>query len=345
MDLLIPCAGKSSRFITDKPKYLLTMPDGRLMIDVIASNFQEKIERILFAVLKEHDEKFNSKKILEKLFPNSEILIIDELTKGQADTVLKMLEYFQVEGSFLVKDSDSYFDTQINYESNKNYISVCDARKVPHVKLHNKSFADISDQNYVVRTGEKDIMSRFFSCGGYFFANSSDFIEYFKKYEKIQIGGEYFISNIIDLMIDSGIIFHPMECINYEDWGTYQDWVQYCKTKSTYFFDIFGVIYENGSGFWDPKWGENKIFPEAKNKINELHDEGNYIILVSSRPEKIRNETEKQLKNDEIKYHQLILGLFHGTRILINDYSPTNTYPSAKAINTKRNSLDYIEKL
>ena len=67
MDLLIPCAGKSSRFITDKPKYLLTMPDGRLMIDVIASNFQEKFERILFAVLKEHDEKFNSKKILEKL--------------------------------------------------------------------------------------------------------------------------------------------------------------------------------------------------------------------------------------------------------------------------------------
>ncbi len=176
MDLLIPCAGKSSRFITDKPKYLLTMPDGRMMIDVIVSNFQEKFERILFAVLKEHDEKFNSKKILEKLFPNSEILIIDELTKGQADTVLKMLEYFQVEGSFLVKDSDSYFDTQINYESNKNYISVCDARKVPHVKLHNKSFADISDQNYVVRTGEKDIMSRFFSCGGYFFANSSDFI-------------------------------------------------------------------------------------------------------------------------------------------------------------------------
>jgi len=39
------------------------------------------------------------------------------------------------------------------------------------------------------------------------------------------------------------------------------------------------------------------------------------------------------------------MGLFHGARILINDYNDTNPYPTAKAINTKRNSLDFLEKL
>lgn len=345
MDLLVPCAGKSSRFITQRPKYLLTMPDGRLMIEVIVEPFKEKFDRLLFAVLKEHDQKFDSKNVLQKIFPNSQVLIINELTKGQADTVLKMIEYFQVDKSFLVKDSDSYFKTPINYESAKNYISVCDARKAPLVKLHNKSFADISEQNYVIRTGEKEIMSKFFSCGGYFFSNPKDFIDNFKKYEEIQIGGEYFISNIIDMMIDSGIIFHPMECSNYEDWGTYEDWITYRKTKSTYFFDIDGVIYDNGSQYWEPKWGEAKIFEKAKEKINELFEKGNLIILVTSRPESFREVSIKQFEKDGLRFHQLIMNIFHGTRILINDYSDTNPYPAAKAINTKRNSVDFIEKL
>ena len=116
------------------------MPDGRLMVEVIVKQFEEKFNRLFFAVLKEHNEKFNSENILKKLFPNSEVLIIDELTRGQADTIVKMIEKFQIEKSFLVKDSDSYFETVMEYEPNRNYVSVCDARKVPHVKLYNKSF-------------------------------------------------------------------------------------------------------------------------------------------------------------------------------------------------------------
>ena len=321
------------------------MPDGRLMVDVIVKPFQEKFDRLFFAILKEHDEKFNSENILKRIFPNSEVLILDELTRGQADTIIKMIEKFQIEKSFLVKDSDSYFETVMDYNPNRNYISVCDARKVPHVKLYNKSFVEISEQNYILRTEEKEIMSKFFSCGGYFFSNSSEFVENFKKYQKIEIGGEYFISNIIDIMIDSGIIFHPMEGINYEDWGTYEEWLTYTKSKSTYFFDIDGVIYDNGSNYWEPKWGTNKIFSDAKKKINELYDNGNYIVLVTSRPESSREITVNQLENDGLKYHQLVMSLFHGTRILINDYSNTNPYPTAKAINTKRNSLDFLEKI
>ena len=91
MDLLIPCAGKSSRFSTTRPKYLLTMPDGRLMIQATVESFIPYFERMFFAVLKEHDEKFDSSKILKKLFPTSEVMIIDEVTRGQAETVVKML--------------------------------------------------------------------------------------------------------------------------------------------------------------------------------------------------------------------------------------------------------------
>ena len=344
MELLIPCAGKSSRFSTEKPKYLLTMPDGKLMIQTTTESVMSQFDKIFFSVLKEHDEKYNAAKILKEIFPDSEVLVIEEVTRGQAETVVKMLEYFNIKNSFLVKDSDSYFNTKINYEKSKNYISICDAKKIPTVKLYNKSFVEISNQKFILRTSLQ-IISNFFSCGGYFFSSPTEFINNFIKYEKMQIEGEFFVSNIIDIMIDGNQIFHPMECTNYKDWGTYEEWIEYKRTKSAYFFDIDGVIYENGSEYWSPKWGENKVFPEVKNKINDLFNSGNQIILTTSRPEKFKEITIKQLEKDEIHFHKLIMDIFHGSRIIINDYSDTNPYPSAKAINTKRNSCDFLEKI
>jgi len=344
MELLIPCAGKSSRFSTEKPKYLLTMPNGKLMIQATTESLIPQFGKIFFAVLKEHDEKFQASEILKKIFPDSEVLIIHEVTRGQAETVLKMIKHFDIKNSFLVKDSDSYFEIENQYEDNKNYISICNAKKIPTAKLYNKSFVEISNQKFILRTSLQ-IISNFFSCGGYFFSSVTEFIESFTKYEEMQLEGEFFISNIIDIMIDENYIFHPMECSNYEDWGTYEDWIEYKKTKSSYFFDIDGVIYENGSEYWIPKWGENKVFPEAKNKINNLFNSGNQIILTTSRPEKFRDITIKQLEKDEVLYHKLIMDVFHGSRVIINDYSDTNPYPSAKAINTKRNSCDFLEKI
>tara|TARA_Y100001949_G_scaffold112515_1_gene95231 strand:+ start:1505 stop:2542 length:1038 start_codon:yes stop_codon:yes gene_type:complete len=344
MELLIPCAGKSTRFPTERPKYLLTMPDGKLMIQHTTESLLPEFDRVLFAILREHDEKFYSSTILKKLFPKCEILILEEVTKGQAETVTKMLEYFDVKSSFLVKDADAYFEISSSYESNKNYISLCNAKKLPNAKLYNKSFADISDQNYILRTS-LDIISNYFSCGGYFFSEPVAFVENYKQYEKMQIDGEFFISNIIDVMIDEGHIFHPMECTNYEDLGTYEVWKEYRKTKSSYFFDLDGVVYENGSEFWKPKWGENKIFNEAKEKINDLYNSGNQIILVTSRSEEFRDITVKQLKQDGLQYHKLIMGIFHGTRYLVNDYSKSNPFPTAKAINTKRDSCDFVEQI
>jgi hypothetical protein len=344
MDLLIPCAGKSSRFSTTRPKYLLTMPNGKLMIQSTAESFIPHFERVFFAVLKEHDEKFDSAKILKELFPTSEILIIDEMTRGQAETIVKMLKFFNISGSFLVKDSDSHFEFSSPYESEKNYVSVCNAKRSPETLLYNKSFVEISNQEYILRTS-LDIISNYFSCGGYFFSNALEYIKNFHKYEEMQIAGEFFISNVIDIMIDDNHVFHPKECTNLKDWGTFEDWINYKKSKSCYFFDIDGVIYENGSEFWEPKWGENKVLLSAKNKINELFNSGNQIILTTSRPEKFRNITIQQLKKDQVQYHQLVMGVFHGTRYLINDYSNSNPYPVAKSINTKRNSCDFIKMI
>ena len=229
MNLLMPCAGKSSRFHTKKPKYLLPMPDGKLMFEMAIEPFLEQAERILFAVLREHDDQFQSSEIIQALIPDSEIMIVDKVTRGPAETVYAMLEHFSIEGSFLVKDADSYFKTQSNYNPQNNYVSLCN---VWNVKLYDKSFAIINDRGYISRMIEKEITSEYFSCGGYYFSSAQTFMESFQRYDRTQTGGEFFIAQVIDLMIGAGHVFMPMHCHAYEDWGTHEDWITYCKKVS-----------------------------------------------------------------------------------------------------------------
>ena len=46
-----------------------------------------------------------------------------------------------------------------------------------------------------------------------------------------------------------------------------------------------------------------------------------------------------------IPYDDIIFGLVHGRRIVINDYARTNPFKSCDAINIKRNSDDLKEML
>jgi len=321
------------------------MPNGKLMFELAIAPFIEKADRILFAILKEHDDQFKSKNIIKELVPSSEIFVIDEVTRGPAETVLKTLEHFNIDGPFLVKDADSYFYPKTTYNPTRNYVSVCNAREVRDIKLYNKSFSVINEQGYVVGTMEKEIRSEFFSSGGYFFSDPKSFKDGFQKYKRALPSGEYFLSQIIDTMVESGHIFLPMFCSKYEDWGTNEDWIAFRKRVATYIIDIDGVIYENGSRFWKPRWGESKILGKVQNKIKQLFNNGNYIVLLTSRPEIFRLTTENQLKEDGIKYHQLVMGVHHGNRVLINDFSTTNPFPSAIAINTLRNSADFLDKI
>jgi hypothetical protein len=345
MNLLVPCAGRSSRYETRLPKYLLSMPDGRLMFELAVEPFRARAGRVLFAVLREHDEGFHAGDVIREVLPQAEVMVIGEVTRGQAETVELMVEHFGVDGAFLAKDSDSYFVPTSAYDPRWNYVSVCSARKERGVKLYNKSFADINELGYVVGMLEKEISSEFFSCGGYFFSDPGEFADAFRHYEKITTGGGFYLSEIIDLVIEAGGIFHPMQCEGYLDWGTHDDWIAYRQSVATYVLDLDGVVYRNGSRFWNPRWGENEVIPRVGDKVNELFDRGNYIVLMTSRPESFRPATEAQLDRDGVRYHQLVMGVHHGRRVLVNDFSGTNPYPSAVAINTPRDSGDAVDML
>ncbi len=59
--LILPVAGRSSRFPNMRPKWLLTMPDGKLMIEKSVEQIDLAVfDRVVIVCLKEHLEKYTA---------------------------------------------------------------------------------------------------------------------------------------------------------------------------------------------------------------------------------------------------------------------------------------------
>lgn len=321
------------------------MHDNSIMLEKCIQPIRKEFDRILISILREHEVAYGVTDILKRVLPEAEILVLGEVTRGQAETVKLMLEYFKVKDDFLVKDSDSYFVPEQVYERGKNYVSVCSLRATNVSRLHQKSFAHFNDQQKIIGMTEKVVTSEWFSCGGYFFSDPEEFFEAFSELDNSETNTEMYLAHVIDRMIDNKTIFLPMPVRDYEDLGVFEDWVQYRSRYRTYIFDLDGVILENGSQFISPKWGETKTLPGVKEKMQRLKDSGHYIVIMTSRPEKYRQLTKDQLEREEIIYDQLILGVHHGVRCVINDFSDSNPFPTASAVNSERNTADWIKRI
>ena len=112
--LILPCAGKSTRFKNTRPKWSLTHPYGELMlIQGIKGLELEKYDVVIPVFLKEHLDEFDLREGINKSFKNLgvkfEILELSTPTKSQSETVAKAIEHFNIKGNILIKDCDDYF--------------------------------------------------------------------------------------------------------------------------------------------------------------------------------------------------------------------------------------------
>ncbi|MCK9433045.1 MAG: hypothetical protein M0R00_08815 [Candidatus Omnitrophica bacterium] len=339
--LVLPIAGQSTRYQGVRPKFLLVHPNGNLMItEAIKGLDLSQFDQILVIGLNSHQEQYNFKEAIIKEFTQELSLplcklkiVLIEPTTNQPQTVYNGLKQANInKGGILIKDCDNYFELNCNYET--NFIAVSDLHKLGKVNASNKSYVNIGKNNSVTNIVEKEIIGNLFCCGGYYFEDVVDFNHY---YERLNSYPNLYISHIIYNMILDGYLFLTEQTNNYIDWGTLEDWLSYTNKFKTIFIDLDGILVENSSRHIEPIWGQSNPIKENIDIINKLYDnEFAYIIITTSRLEYSQKITEAQLQILGIKYHRLIMGLPHCKRILINDYSITNPYPSAIAINIER---------
>lgn len=321
MNLLLPCAGKSTRYSTRVPKYLLTMPNNNIMVAEAAKNLLRYADKVVAGVLDEHDGEFGASSILKEAIPGCEVVIIKKVLNGPAATVANMIQKSGLVGPMLVRDCDSLWEL-----SEQPYIGEWLA-----VVRDRSRFAIIANHEIV----EKPMHE--LAAGGYAFSDVDRFMEGLWWARRYGNTGEVYMSDTY-MGIPATISVD-----GYVPLATEQDWLDYRARFKTYIFDIDGVIYGNSGRWVRPRWGSTSAFRAVINRINELYSSGQTIILMTSRPEYMRYETECMLAADNVHHHQLVMGVNHGQRVIVNDYASSNPYPSAVAVNIKRDSGELPE--
>lgn len=340
MKIVVPAAGLSTRFPGMKPKYLLYDYKHELMIANAINPYIKRGLSVVIGILKEHEQKYEAREFLKHEFGDSiEIVVLDNPTKGPADTVYQIIEKLELSDEpILIKDCDSFFDHEL---ADGNY--VCVSKIQDHEvlkKIYSKSFVVVNNQGIITDIVEKEIVSDTFCVGGYKFSSVSMYKEAFKK---VANNREIFVSDIISICIGDKNIFNEMPVQNYVDVGTSDDWFEY-NDKPTIFCDIDGTIIHN-----QVRVGENSYFTPVKplennvKRLLELQKDGAEFIFTTSREKQYQDITEQVLKDLGFENFVLLCGLQNSRRILINDYNKSNPYPRAVAINIHRNSdtLEY----
>jgi hypothetical protein len=349
--LIIPAAGLSSRFGLEKPKFLLQSPHGRPMIAEALTGFtnleNSKIDSVVIITQKQFLEGLSVDylvKEIQNVIPRPvDFKLIDGPTQSMVQTLTTMLVELENDNEFIVKDCDNSIGVDLSgLTDHKNAISYVDLRDYPNVVAHNKSFIKINSSLLLDEIIEKEIVSPFINVGCVKFGSVSSFLS---AVSDCQINGELFVSDIVRVLISRGEIFQTLKAETYDDWGTLAEWRQYCARFATYFVDIDGVLAVNS----DPlKLTQNweSFTPLEKNcaRLLKLQEDG-HLVFTTSRHSSYRESLEKHLFSIGFRKFDLVMGLPHAKRVLINDFAPTNPYPTSIAVNIPRNSdnlSDYI---
>ncbi len=110
MAVIVPCAGRSSRFPGTRPKYLLTLYNGQLMIEKAVDPYAAT-EDTHIVILKEHADHYDAFTALKSIYgdrPNVTIHVIEEVTSGPAETVYHVAKQLKPNEPILIQDCDKY---------------------------------------------------------------------------------------------------------------------------------------------------------------------------------------------------------------------------------------------
>jgi hypothetical protein len=140
-------------------------------------------------------------------------------------------------------------------------------------------------------------------------------------------------------MLERNHSFKGIEVVEYEDWGTLEEWRKYTDSFATLFVDVDGVIVINENPLGKSSdWSSFRPITPNVEYLLELSKEGRkQIVFTTSRSEKHREILNKCLNDAGFISFSLLMGLSHAKRYLVNDFAPTNRYPTAISINLPRN--------
>ena len=241
---LIPMAGKGKRFIDAHykiPKPLIKIKG--IPMFVRAARSLPKADCFIFICLKKHVTFFKIDQQIKNFFPDSEVIILNKTTNGQATTCLKAIRSLKPNDVLTIGACDNYMS--FNKKKLNNKISKSDlviwtfkdkkiVSKNPnmygYVKTKNLDNAiEVSCKKTISKKPEKDNTI----IGAFTFKKAQTFIKYSKELIKKnkRINNEFYLDSVANLCILHGLKVKINLVEKYIGWGTPDDLENYKKNN------------------------------------------------------------------------------------------------------------------
>jgi len=347
MKVLVPCGGRSSRYPNQPPKWMLPAHDGRPMLALAVSRIKIAIEDVVVTILREHEDRYRVRAGLEAAFGQPiHVVVLEEPTRSQPETVAKTIEAIGLNEPFLVKDSDNMFVVD-DVVQPTNYVCVDSLNNYDQINPRNKSYLQVDHRNVVTNIREKVVISDLFSVGGYSFLQPEQFLAYYRRLSQrtAEWQRELYISDIIGAMILDGIPFLARQITGYQDWGTITEWRRSLLSRKTYFVLLDGFVFDRGSEHFHPAFSEVTPNTAAVDAIKELVRREHTVIYLSIRSQAHAEVTERQLAAVGLPTTRVIYGCPISTWVLLSAAHPTLPFQTGHALELQPDDENLLGKL
>jgi dTDP-glucose pyrophosphorylase len=347
MKVIVPCCGRSTRYPNQPPKWMLPAHDGRPMIALATAGLSLDPKDLVVTILREMEEKYDVIAGMRQAFRAApRVVILDEPTKSQAETVARTLEALRLTEPFLVKDSDNHFVLDA-IEQEFNYVCVDSLNHYDVINPRNKSYLQVDHKDVVTNIREKVVISDLFSVGGYYFSDPGQFLSFFERLtgDTGRWQRELYISDVIGAMILEGIPFRARTITGYQDWGTVHEWRNALEARNTYFVLLDGLVLERGSEYFRPRFEDVRPLPEAVEALKVMADRGHSIIYLSIRPSSLSDLTTRQLKEAGVPEGQVVYNCPVAPWVLLTAAHPTLPFRTSHAFEAVPDDPHLAEKI
>jgi NDP-sugar pyrophosphorylase family protein len=208
IQIVIPMAGHGSRFAVggyDLPKPLIEVRD-RTMIAWVIENLNTQIpSSFTFVALREHQKKYAVHEIIGSLVEDFQIIWIDGVTSGAAQTALIGCENLEPDSPLVIANSDQYISRNLS-----NFMEQVPRNDGTIMTMPSRdpkwSYVLKNEIGNVIEVAEKQVISDEATVGIYGFSRVSTFVDSAKAMiaSGEKVSGEYYVAPSYNHLIKMG---------------------------------------------------------------------------------------------------------------------------------------------
>ena len=203
-------AGAGSRFALAgyrEPKPFINI-FGKPMIQWVIENLTTKFEhQFIFICQQKHLVEYHFDTILRQICPNSQVVPIDGLTQGAAETVLFASHLINNEEPLVIANSDQYIEYKLDNFFQELKTKSKDGSILTMTSNDAKwSYIKYDINRMVTEVREKEVISNEATVGIYGFANGSDFVKGAREmiHNELRVNGEFYVAPVYNELIKQG---------------------------------------------------------------------------------------------------------------------------------------------